>query len=111
MSRSSPPRKAHAHFVTGQATVACGPAGKSYRSRASQERQLSSPRPFIQTMESLQEQARLWSIRSEEHTSELQSHLNLVCRLLLDKTKSNRAAELRPPPDPAEPQGRSDGSP
>src|SRR5260370_22665418 len=25
--------------------------------------------------------------RSEEHTSELQSHLNLVCRLLLEKTK------------------------
>src|SRR5260370_15024870 len=24
-------------------------------------------------------------IRSEEHTSELQSHLNLVCRLLLEK--------------------------
>src|SRR5260370_6440773 len=24
--------------------------------------------------------------RSEEHTSELQSHLNLVCRLLLEKT-------------------------
>src|SRR5260370_4806488 len=28
--------------------------------------------------------------RSEEHTSELQSHLNLVCRLLLEK--KNRAA-------------------
>src|SRR5260370_30316207 len=27
------------------------------------------------------------SIRSEEHTSELQSHLNLVCRLLLEKKK------------------------
>src|SRR5260370_19259535 len=27
--------------------------------------------------------------RSEEHTSELQSHLNLVCRLLLEKKKSN----------------------
>src|SRR5260370_32489052 len=27
--------------------------------------------------------------RSEEHTSELQSHLNLVCRLLLEK-KNNR---------------------
>src|SRR5260370_29068843 len=27
-------------------------------------------------------------IRSEEHTSELQSHLNLVCRLLLEKRKS-----------------------
>src|SRR5882762_10827777 len=24
-----------------------------------------------------------WPIQSEEHTSELQSHLNLVCRLLL----------------------------
>src|SRR5260370_29943453 len=28
--------------------------------------------------------------RSEEHTSELQSHLNLVCRLLLEKKKKNR---------------------
>src|SRR4029434_1046265 len=27
------------------------------------------------------------SYRSEEHTSELQSHLNLVCRLLLEKKK------------------------
>src|SRR5690242_20828087 len=29
-------------------------------------------------------------IRSEEHTSELQSHVNLVCRLLLEKKKKNR---------------------
>src|SRR5260370_18907019 len=28
------------------------------------------------------------SARSEEHTSELQSHLNLVCRLLLEKKKN-----------------------
>src|SRR5260370_26169622 len=28
--------------------------------------------------------------RSEEHTSELQSHLNLVCRLLLEKKKHKR---------------------
>src|SRR5260370_863326 len=27
--------------------------------------------------------------RSEEHTSELQSHLNLVCRLLLEKKKTH----------------------
>src|SRR5438477_2028600 len=27
------------------------------------------------------------SARSEEHTSELQSHVNLVCRLLLEKKK------------------------
>src|SRR5260370_30666701 len=30
---------------------------------------------------------RLEFLRSEEHTSELQSHLNLVCRLLLEKKK------------------------
>src|SRR5690242_21920116 len=27
-------------------------------------------------------------VRSEEHTSELQSHVNLVCRLLLEKKKT-----------------------
>src|SRR5690242_21515287 len=27
------------------------------------------------------------TLRSEEHTSELQSHVNLVCRLLLEKKK------------------------
>src|SRR5690606_41460332 len=30
------------------------------------------------------------SARSEEHTSELQSRENLVCRLLLEKKKKNR---------------------
>src|SRR2546426_8324474 len=29
----------------------------------------------------------LWHLRSEEHTSELQSPCNLVCRLLLEKKK------------------------
>src|SRR5690242_21658622 len=29
----------------------------------------------------------LIELRSEEHTSELQSHVNLVCRLLLEKKK------------------------
>src|SRR2546430_6377765 len=29
----------------------------------------------------------LWGMRSEEHTSELQSQSNLVCRLLLEKKK------------------------
>src|SRR4051812_49860893 len=28
--------------------------------------------------------------RSEEHTSELQSHVNLVCRLLLEKKKTRK---------------------
>src|SRR2546426_7878257 len=33
-------------------------------------------------------------VRSEEHTSELQSPCNLVCRLLLEKKKKNRRAYL-----------------
>src|SRR5439155_2114407 len=34
-------------------------------------------------------QLELWYLRSEEHTSELQSRGHLVCRLLLEKKKSN----------------------
>src|SRR5690242_20947563 len=34
--------------------------------------------------------ARTSMSRSEEHTSELQSHVNLVCRLLLEKKKKNK---------------------
>src|SRR5260370_2777884 len=33
--------------------------------------------------------------RSEEHTSELQSHLNLVCRLLLEKKKQASQGQSR----------------
>src|SRR2546429_5317311 len=35
------------------------------------------------------------AVRSEEHTSELQSRLHLVCRLLLEK-KKNKTAILQP---------------
>src|SRR5256885_12874769 len=34
----------------------------------------------------------LTGLRSEEHTSELQSPCNLVCRLLLEKKKNNYSA-------------------
>src|SRR6202041_2593768 len=33
--------------------------------------------------------------RSEEHTSELQSHVNLVCRLLLEKKKNIMAEDVK----------------
>src|SRR2546427_7283387 len=33
--------------------------------------------------------------RSEEHTSELQSQSNLVCRLLLEKKKKNKYSTVR----------------
>src|SRR5260370_26425746 len=39
--------------------------------------------------------------RSEEHTSELQSHLNLVCRLLLEKKNKNKLTKIQ--------QTRADG--
>src|SRR2546430_4150125 len=47
--------------------------------------------------------------RSEEHTSELQSQSNLVCRLLLEKKKD---AECRVPDDPVDllPPGRPHGA-
>src|SRR2546430_11955888 len=38
--------------------------------------------------------ARRLETRSEEHTSELQSQSNLVCRLLLEKKKDNRCRDL-----------------
>src|SRR5205807_3904495 len=37
----------------------------------------------------------IWTCRSEEHTSELQSPCNLVCRLLLEK-KKRIGTRLRP---------------
>src|SRR5262249_60858830 len=40
------------------------------------------------------------ALRSEEHTSELQSLTNLVCRLLLEKKKDNAAPHPYPPGHP-----------
>src|SRR5438477_11892052 len=49
------------------------------------ERAVRGP-PDLGDTEGLVDVAR---VRSEEHTSELQSHVNLVCRLLLEKKKKN----------------------
>src|SRR3954466_13034467 len=47
-------------------------------------------------------------IRSEEHTSELQSHDNLVCRLLLEKKNNTRRGwPPRPVPRPRRSRPRS----
>src|SRR5260221_5213906 len=48
-------------------------------------------------MESFQLPARVvgsLEARSEEHTSELQSHSDIVCRLLLEKKKDSAAGDL-----------------
>src|SRR2546429_6409003 len=41
--------------------------------------------------------------RSEEHTSELQSRLHLVCRLLLEKKKPSQPPQLPAEPSPLHP--------
>src|SRR5207237_7116675 len=44
--------------------------------------------PFGSKVKSAHDMGREYNVlRSEEHTSELQSHLNLVCSLLLEKKK------------------------
>src|SRR2546430_5330462 len=40
----------------------------------------------------------VWFLRSEEHTSELQSQSNLVCRLLLEKKKTQGVSLIVPTP-------------
>src|SRR2546423_9067515 len=43
------------------------------------------------------DQAKTIGLRSEEHTSELQSLAYLVCRLLLEKKKTEHIRSLQPP--------------
>src|SRR5260221_7017994 len=47
--------------------------------------------PMSQCLESGRD-GKCWGGRSEEHTSELQSHSDLVCRLLLEKKKQDHAS-------------------
>src|SRR6478736_8458480 len=48
-----------------------------------------SRRPWRPRRAARSRRARSMSPRSEEHTSELQSQSNIVCRLLLEKKKKN----------------------
>src|SRR2546426_6493485 len=45
--------------------------------------------------------APVYAPRSEEHTSELQSPCNLVCRLLLEKKKNHKQQTTRTDPQPS----------
>src|SRR5688572_31876699 len=58
------------------------------------------PRATLELKTELMLPASSGSTRSEEHTSELQSQSNLVCRLLLEKKKTNNNIVIRPPNDP-----------
>src|SRR5690606_42084371 len=58
------------------------PSGKPWRCRSRRRSPAGRPRPGPASSASTS-----FSWRSEEHTSELQSRENLVCRLLLEKKK------------------------
>src|SRR5205085_10630936 len=51
-------------------------------------RSLTEPPPVTRQHASIHDLASACQARSEEHTSELQSQSNLVCRLLLEKKKT-----------------------
>src|ERR1019366_3232131 len=74
-------------FCRWRRWVECGPR----RGFSAGRRSRASPPPSSRATSS-----RSWSgpTRSEEHTSELQSLTNLVCRLLLEKKQSSGAREL-----------------
>src|SRR5687768_17858925 len=55
-------------------------------------------RPFTSTAPSAR--SPLMTNRSEEHTSELQSRLHLVCRLLLEKKKKKDETKISSPAEP-----------
>src|SRR3989449_5380997 len=61
----------------------CGSSTKSWRAAA------ASVPPCCR-------RRKVWRWRSEEHTSELQSRLHLVCRLLLEKKKKKNSASHVP---------------
>src|SRR2546422_7695749 len=63
--------------------------GQRHQYRADDEPRTSHDQASVCVLE------RVSGVRSEEHTSELQSRLHLVCRLLLEKKKTiNENAEI-----------------
>src|SRR2546422_4399359 len=77
-SSQNPPSAASDSVISTTALTATRPARRRSRT-ASPIRNPSTPS----------------ALRSEEHTSELQSRLHLVCRLLLEKKKSTRTTTRR----------------
>src|SRR5256885_11434747 len=61
-----------------------GPTGKAYGLDMTDE--------MLALARENQKKASIENVRSEEHTSELQSPCNLVCRLLLEKKKNTNHA-------------------
>src|SRR5438477_2130129 len=82
-----PPRSTLFPYTTLFRSIGCGDVSSGAISSG-----LSPlPRIWSRAMSVARRNAELLErARSEEHTSELQSHVNLVCRLLLEKKKINK---------------------
>src|SRR5438477_7780398 len=82
---------AHAPLITGKPEIARPEQRERlYAGFHEMRRRLAAARPDLLVMfvnDHLQNFP-YSNLRSEEHTSELQSHVNLVCRLLLEKKKN-----------------------
>src|SRR2546426_8034824 len=74
-------------------TLFRSPGARAIALKAHLEREIVAlppeERPAFRAELSMTEDGLSLLIRSEEHTSELQSPCNLVCRLLLEKKKTN----------------------
>src|SRR5690242_2151233 len=66
------------YLVSGGHDLRCTVTGRSIRAVSD----------FVSQKLSTIDRVQSTATRSEEHTSELQSHVNLVCRLLLEKKKN-----------------------
>src|SRR5437588_10775141 len=64
-----------------------GRTGQKCRGQCPERRQICDRAEPDQRERYDEQRVRMRSKRSEEHTSELQSHSDLVCRLLLEKKK------------------------
>src|SRR5688572_32599104 len=74
-------------FRSSAFTITCTRSGRTLRMSA-------PPAPLASTARKKPRRNRGQGRRSEEHTSELQSQSNLVCRLLLEKKKKKTTTEL-----------------
>src|SRR5690242_21150421 len=78
----SPLRGACTACCTSKSVMPCPPITPSVTVRVTAVASTVIRRSILRTAGMI-----LHGFRSEEHTSELQSHVNLVCRLLLEKKK------------------------
>src|SRR2546422_8313844 len=95
-----PPRSTLFPYTTlfrSQVEIDIGPLATFFREKSFKE-QFHPDRIDRRNSEGIADSAvcsRTAPLRSEEHTSELQSRLHLVCRLLLEKKKKNIINDTR----------------